>query len=77
MGASTEAGVRKEEQIGDPRFLDGIMKCISKRCEILGLDAPKKAAFSNADGTIDYGPFLTEDERRTRLLACLGEFSGH
>jgi len=74
--ASSEASVRKEEQAGDPRFLDGAMKCIAKRCEILGLDAPKKTAFTNSDGTTDYGPFLTEAERRSRLLAVLGEFSG-
>jgi len=26
------------EPIGDPRFLDGIMKCIDRRCKLLGLD---------------------------------------
>ena len=75
MGASTEAGVRKEEHAGDPRFMGGVLKCIFKRCAILGLDAPKKTAFTDPTGTMDYGPFLTEDERRNRLLA-LGEFSG-
>jgi len=69
--ASTEAGVTKQEQAGDPRMLDGVLKCIAKRCEVLGLDAPKKTAITNADGTIDYGPFLTEDERRSRLLALV------
>jgi len=29
-------------QSGDPRFLAGIQWCINKRCQILGLDAPKK-----------------------------------
>lgn len=29
-------------QTGDPRFLQGIAWCINKRCEILGVDAPKK-----------------------------------
>lgn len=33
---------RTEGQAGDPRFLDGIMKCIDRRCAILGVDAPKK-----------------------------------
>jgi len=32
----------KESQVGDPRFLAGVEKCINKRCEILGLDAPKR-----------------------------------
>ena len=48
-------------------------RSIAKRCEILGLDAPKKTAFSNSDGTTDYGPFLTEDERRNRLLAWIAQ----
>ena len=34
---------------------------------------PLFIAVKNADGTIDYGPFLTEDERRNRLLAYLPE----
>jgi len=68
--ASTEASVTKQEQPGDPRFLDGAMKCIAKRCEIMGFDAPKKTAFVNPDGT-SYGPFLTDDERRSRLLALI------
>lgn len=31
-----------EGQVGNPAFLEGVLKCITKRCEILGLDAPKK-----------------------------------
>lgn len=33
---------RVEGQSGNPAFLEGVLKCIAKRCEILGLDAPKK-----------------------------------
>ena len=29
-------------QAGDPRFLQGIQWCINKRCEIIGVDAPKR-----------------------------------
>ena len=29
-------------QVGDPRFLERVGWCINKRCELLGLDAPKK-----------------------------------
>lgn len=29
-------------QAGDPRFLDVILKCVTRRCELLGLDAPKE-----------------------------------
>lgn len=31
-----------EERQGNPRFLDGVMRCIEKRVDILGLDAPQK-----------------------------------
>lgn len=33
---------REEGQVGDPRFLAGVMQCIDRRCQILGIDAPKK-----------------------------------
>ena len=29
------------ERDGDPRYLTGVMTCINKRCQLLGLDAPK------------------------------------
>jgi transposase len=31
------ASVVQEDQYGDPRFLQGIERCIAKRCEILGI----------------------------------------
>lgn len=37
-----ELNVRKEDGTGDPRFLAIVMKCIERRCAILGLDAPTK-----------------------------------
>jgi len=30
-----------EERLGDPRYLEGVQWCVNKRCQILGLDAPK------------------------------------
>jgi len=68
---STETGFRKEEQAGNPHFMDGVLKCIFKRCAILGFGAPKKTSGTNPTGTMDYGPFVTENERRNRLLAVL------
>lgn len=38
--AAMEAETKKERSDGDPRFLEGVLRCITKRCEILGLDAP-------------------------------------
>lgn len=43
---------RTEGQVGDPRFLTGIQWCINKRCELLGLDAPKRQDITSNDQTI-------------------------
>lgn len=34
--------VNTKHLAGNPAFLDGVMKCIERRCHILGVDAPKK-----------------------------------
>lgn len=36
------SGSRREGQVGAPAFLELVLKCIDKRCQILGLDAPKR-----------------------------------
>lgn len=33
---------KSEGQVGNPAFLAGVQWCINRRCELLGLDAPKK-----------------------------------
>jgi hypothetical protein len=59
-GDRLKAALRKEEQVGDPRFLAGVQWCISKRCEILGLDAPKKIAPTTPDGRQPYQLLVKE-----------------
>lgn len=49
--------LRKEGQAGSPAFLEIVLKCVAKRCEILGLDAPKKF-------TIDWDSVTPEQEDR-------------
>jgi len=39
-------------QSGNPAFLRGIEWCINKRCDLLGLDAPKKLENMNYDMSI-------------------------
>jgi hypothetical protein len=34
-------------QTGDPRYLSGVQWCINKRCEILGIDAPKQINYKS------------------------------
>jgi hypothetical protein len=60
---SEKAQVRKEEMLGDPRFLAGVQWCIEKRCKLLGLDAPTKVDVSHRD--VD-----TEIERGLAELAA-------
>ena len=36
--------LRKEQQVGDPRFLERIQKCIDQRCDILGISTSTEAA---------------------------------
>ncbi len=41
---------RREGQVGAPQFLSGVAWCIERRCALLGLDAPKKAAPTDPKG---------------------------
>lgn len=62
---STMAEATKTKRDGDPRLLDGVMKCITKRCQILGLDAPVEhnvAAFAVS---------MTDEQRAAGVAALL------
>lgn len=37
-----KAYLRKEDRVGDPRYLAGVQWCIERRCKLLGLDAPEQ-----------------------------------
>jgi len=37
----TKTTTRKEQKVGDVRFLEGVERCIKQRCVILGLESPK------------------------------------
>lgn len=45
---SETAEIVKEQRDGNPAFLDGVMKCVAKRCELLGIDAPKRFVFEDS-----------------------------
>jgi len=38
-----KVSIRKEEQVGDPRFLQIAQRCIDQRCDILGLSTSAEA----------------------------------
>lgn len=56
---------------GDPRFLDGIRWCIERRCELLGLDAPKKSAVLTASVDVKSVYEELDSEERQKELAAL------
>lgn len=58
-GANTRKSLKN--QVGDPRFLDQVNKCIAQRRTLLGLDAPLQVA--------DVTPLIAEspEQRRERL----------
>jgi hypothetical protein len=60
-----------KHQAGDPRFLEHVYRCIDKRCEVLGLNAPKKVAPTSPDGTQAYAEALTDEERLAGYDAIL------
>lgn len=74
---STDSGGQKikkqkkvDGQVGDPRYLAGVMQCIDRRCQILGIDAPKKIDATTA------GQPLTgqvDEEKYTRAIHALAE----
>jgi len=57
--------IQKWELIGDHRFLEGVQWCISKRCELLGLDAPLQLQHS--------GMIQVEDITTQKSKAIKGE----
>jgi hypothetical protein len=53
-GDKLKAGIRKEAREGSVDYLKVVQWCINKRCEILGLDAPRKIAPTTPDGQEPY-----------------------
>ena len=49
-GDTDRVSVKKENQVGDPRFLEICHKCVERRCRILGLDAPEKRELTGPNG---------------------------
>jgi len=45
-----ETTAQSEENNGDPRYLQGVQWCITKRCEILGINAPTKTELTGKNG---------------------------
>jgi hypothetical protein len=61
-GGFEKTSIETLEGLGDPRFLDRVAWCINRRCELLGLDAPKKIAPTTPDGEKPYELTVNVDD---------------
>jgi len=55
----------RKGQAGDPRFLDGVLKCVDRRCKIIGVDAAVKVA---VHGTFDPVEWKRKADERLEQL---------
>lgn len=56
-----------------PQYLAGIMKCIERRCKILGLDAPVKQEHSGAVGVFDASEWQRKAQEQLEHVQGLDE----
>jgi hypothetical protein len=63
-GDSQRTQKRVEEQIGDPRYLEQVQKCIAARRALLGLDAPTKISPTSPDGEQAYHSYVMAELMR-------------
>jgi hypothetical protein len=65
-----EAGtsmLRTEGRDGNPKFLEGVHKCIERRCVLLGLDAPAKKEVSGPGGEpMEVHVYIPDNGRGTK-----------
>ncbi|WP_166830672.1 helix-turn-helix domain-containing protein [Thalassoroseus pseudoceratinae] len=69
VGENGEFGTGYMERVGqtgDVRSLDLVLKCVERRCKLLGLDAPQKVVETDAAGND-----LSAEERRERARQML------
>ncbi len=64
----SEAAMRKEGQVGDPRFLQGVQWCVEQRAQMYGYAMPSKIALTDPTGENEYVG-VTNAERMAVLVA--------
>lgn len=62
-GHRVETTHTREGQAGDPRFLERVGWCIDRRCELLGLDPPKRQEMTFPEG-VPLNPEQADEGRR-------------
>lgn len=70
-GEGKRVAVCKADRDGDPRYLAGVQWCIERRCKILGLDAPVKAAATDVEGH----DIINADSAREILAARIADLA--
>ena len=70
-GETKHAQVTIEDSYGDPRFLQGIERCIDQRCKLLGLHAPVRTEMSGPNGGPIEVQTITEDQAIERYTEAL------
>jgi transcriptional regulator with XRE-family HTH domain len=65
-----KATLRREGQSGNPAYLAGILACIDKRCQILGLDAPKRFVIKWDELTDEQIDRLAKGESPEKVLSA-------
>lgn len=66
----TERTITREGQAGDPQFLRRVLDCITRRCDLLGLNAPQRQEHTGPGG----GPIpLTAVQMTDEQLAAIAQ----
>jgi hypothetical protein len=55
-GDKKEKSTTTEDLAGDPRFLMGVHRCIERRCQLLGLDAPRRTDITTGGSAFKFIP---------------------
>lgn len=55
-----EQQIVTKDQIGDPRFLQGVQWCIERRCKILGFDAPVRQDVTSGGAALTFNVVYAE-----------------
>ena len=66
-GGRSKAGIRKQGRDGNDAFFKTVQWCISKRCELIGINAPVKVAPTTPDGKSPYQGDASEEQQISKL----------
>ena len=72
----SKSSIRKTQSAGEDRFMEVILKCVERRCKMLGIDAPSKVELSGglkSEMSIDLTKATDEElDELERIAARIG-----